>query len=146
MHATIISGTLLSTYPFTMTSIFYELTKPGRRKKGGWILLFFAPWTAAFSLSIPVYWTYSYIEGSNEHGNQTTVCARVCNVNYLFVFCLNFAGNNFYCLGFVHGFAYRLSRIWVYFSVLQIRCPLSLHVLRFVTKILTAILKNNTFF
>ncbi|XP_035701018.1 uncharacterized protein LOC118433322 [Folsomia candida] len=59
-----------------MVVIFSELTNSRETKPPSGIFLFLFPWMSAILVSLPVYWTYNYIQ--EQHGFQKSgACARV---------------------------------------------------------------------
>ncbi|XP_035704105.1 uncharacterized protein LOC118434503 [Folsomia candida] len=68
--------TLVSIYPFCMVVIFSELTKSRESKSLPCCFLLFIPWVMAILVSLPVFWTYVYIQEQPGLQNGGT-CARI---------------------------------------------------------------------
>ncbi|OXA38178.1 hypothetical protein Fcan01_26961 [Folsomia candida] len=63
-----------------MVVIFSELTNSRETKPPSGIFLFLFPWMSAILVSLPVYWTYNYIQ--EQHGFQKSgACARPIPAN-----------------------------------------------------------------
>ncbi|OXA62041.1 hypothetical protein Fcan01_01193, partial [Folsomia candida] len=63
--------------PLTMSTIFYELTKPRESTKSGWIAIFLFPWLTSIFASVPKYWFYRNVPTENVAGIVIWSCARV---------------------------------------------------------------------